>query len=287
MQLVTLNNGVLMPILGLGTVSLPIDKMDVVIGSAYDAGYRLFDMAWHYYNEEAIGRAFKELSIPREELFLTNKIHAENLYFGGRLRKYDIPKRTVKKAFDNSCKQLQTDYLDLYLVHWPFRQYEHLWEEVIKLYESGRVRSIGVCSFEPEHLTNLERFGVKPAVNQFEISPYTTRKSLIQYCQREGIQVEAFSAFGVGRYYEGTPNIMENSILSSIADVHNKTVAQVILRWLIQQDIIAIPRSKNPVRQKENISIFDFELDQEEMVVINALNCDQFVYANPRKTLKL
>lgn len=275
-----------MPILGLGTVSLPKDKMDKVIGSAYDAGYRLFDMAWHYYNEEAIGKAFKKLSIPREELFLTNKLHTENLYLGGRLRKYEIPKRTVKRAFDNSCRKLGTDYLDLYLIHWPFRHYERLWEEIIKIYETGRVRAIGVCSFEPEHLESIIQFGVIPAVNQFEISPLTTRKRLIDYCKQQRIQVEAFSAFGVGRYYEGMPRIMEDQTLVDIACVHHKTVAQVILRWLIQQDIMVIPRSKDPIRQKENISVFDFELEEKEMAIIDAMNRDQFVYSNPRKTLK-
>ncbi len=285
MQYVVLNNGIKMPILGLGTVSLPKERMEFVIGSAYDAGYRLFDMAWHYYNEAEIGNAFKSLSIPREDLFLTNKLHTENLYWGGKLRKYDIPKRSVRRAFENSCKKLKTDYLDLYLMHWPFRRFEHLWEEMIKLYEAGRIRSLGVCSFEPEHLEDLKQFGVKPAVNQFEISPFTTRKNLIGYCQREGIQVEAFSAFGVGRYYVGVPDIMGNPVLKNIGDGCRKTVAQVVLRWLIQQDVVAIPRSKNPARQKENIDVFDFALSEEEMKSIDALNCDKFVYTNPRKTL--
>lgn len=285
MQNATLNNGVKMPMVGLGTVSLPKEKMEIVIGSAYDAGYRMFDMAWHYYNEVELGKAFKSLSIPREEVFFTNKLHTENLYLGWKFKRFEIPKRTVRRAFDNSCRKLKTDYLDLYLIHWPFRHYEHLWEEMIKIYESGRVRAIGVCSFEPEHLESLKKFGITPAVNQFEISPFTTRKSLIEHCRKDGIQVEAFSAFGVGRYYEGTPNILSNPILNKIADVHHKTVAQIILRWLNQQNIIVIPRSKSAERQKENIDIFDFELQENEMNIIDSMNSDTFVYGNPRKSI--
>ncbi len=275
-----------MPMVGLGTVSLPKDKIEQVIGSAYDAGYRMFDMAWHYYNEAEIGDAMKSLSIPRETVFLTNKLHFDNLYLGWKLRRLEIPKRSVKRAFDNSCKKLRTDYFDLYLIHWPFRNYEHLWEEVIKLYESGRVKAIGVCSFEPEHLENLKKFGVIPAVNQFEISPLNTRKELIGYCKQNKIQVEAFSAFSVGRNKNVVPDLMSNQLLMDLAASHNQTVAQVILRWLIQQNIVVIPRSKDANRQKENIDVFGFSLLEDEMMAVDSMNIDRFLYGNPRNTIR-
>ena len=187
----------------------------------------------------------------------------------------------------DTLAKLQTDYLDLYLIHWPFLNYEHLWEEVAKIYEKGLVKAIGVCSFEPEHLERLKQVsGIIPAVNQFEISPFNTRKPLIEYCKNNSIQVEAFSAFGVGRNKDVVPDIMSDKTLAEIAKVHDKTIAQVILRWLVQQDIIVIPRSKNPARQKENISVFDFELSDEEMGIIDGMNMNHFVYGNPRNTLK-
>ena len=282
---VTLNNGLKMPRVGLGTVSLPIDSIESVISSAYDAGYRMFDLAWHYYNEAEIANAMKALSLSREDIFLTNKLHFDNLYLGWKFRRFEIPKRSVKQAFDNSCKKLKTDYFDLYLIHWPFRNYEHLWEEVIKIYETGRAKAIGVCSFEPEHLESLKKFGVKPAVNQFEINPLNTRKKLIEYCRQENIQVEAFSAFGVGRNKNVVPDLMSNQELKWIASAHQRTVAQVILRWLIQQNIVVIPRSKDANRQKENIDIFDFSLSDAEMNLIDSMNMDKFLYGNPRNTL--
>lgn len=285
MEYVTLNNGIEMPMVGLGTVSLPKDSIELVIGSAYEAGYRMFDMAWHYYNEAEIGNAMKALSLPREEIFLTNKLHFDNLYLGWKFRRFEIPKRSVKQAFDNSCKKLKTDYFDLYLVHWPFRNYEHLWEEVIKIYESGRAKAIGVCSFEPEHLERLKKYGITPAVNQFEISPLTTRKRLIEYCRQENIQVEAFSAFGVGRNKNVVPELMSNPVLKEMAVAHNRTVAQLILRWLIQQNIVVIPRSKDANRQRENIAVFDFALSDDEMKTIDSMNMDKFLYGNPRNTL--
>ncbi len=285
MQYVKLNNGMGMPMVGLGTVSLPKDRIESVIGSAYDAGYRMFDMAWHYFNEAEIGNAMKALSLPREGLFLTNKLHFDNLYLGWKFRRFEIPKRSVKQAFDNSCKKLKTDYFDLYLIHWPFRNYEHLWEEVTKIYESGRAKAIGVCSFEPEHLERLKKYGIIPAVNQFEISPLTTRKNLIDYCRLEKIQVEAFSAFGVGRNKNVVPELMSNPVLKEMAETHNRTVAQLILRWLIQQNIVVIPRSKDANRQKENIAVFDFVLSDDEMKTIDSMNLDRFLYGNPRNTL--
>lgn len=275
-----------MPVVGFGTAALPTNDINNIIRSAYDVGYRMFDTAWHYYNEQNIGDALGKLRISRDELFLTNKLHADNLYLGKPFRRFHIPVRSVRKAFESTLKKLKTEYLDLYLVHWPFVKYEHMWEEISRIYEKGYIRAIGVCSFEPEHLERLKQIsGITPAINQFEISPFNTRKSLIEYCKNNGIQVEAFSAFGVGRNKDVTPPIMSDKTLEGIAEAHGKTIAQIILRWLIQQDIIVIPRSKNPLRQKENISIFDFELSQDEMVVIDEMNLNHFVYGNPRLTL--
>lgn len=287
MEYKALNNGVKMPAVGFGTAALPLGDIEHIVQSAYESGYRMFDTAWHYYNEREIGNAFRHLNIPRKEIFITNKLHADNLYLGGRFRRFHLPVRSVRRAFENSLSKLKTDYIDLYLIHWPFRNYEHLWTEIAKLYECGLVKAIGVCSFEPEHLERLKQVsGIVPAVDQFEISPLNTRKQLIEYCKKNGIQVEAFSAFGVGRNKDVVPDIMSDKTLAEIAKVHDKTIAQVILRWLVQQDIIVIPRSKNPARQKENISVFDFELSDEEMGIIDGMNMNHFVYGNPRNTLK-
>ena len=275
-----------MPAIGFGTAALPVDEIDNIIRSAYKAGYRMFDTAWHYYNEGEIGDVLSVLNIPRDEIFITNKLHADNLFLGSPFRRFNIPVRSVRQAFENTLTKLKLEYLDLYLLHWPFKNYEHLWEEIVKLYEKGLIKAIGVCSFEPEHLERLKQIsGIIPAVNQFEISPLNTRKALIGYCKDKGIQVEAFSAFGVGRNKDVVPDIMSNKTLGEIAKAHDKTIAQIILRWLVQQDIIVIPRSKNPVRQKENISVFDFELSKEEMSVIDRMNMNHFVYGNPRKSL--
>lgn len=281
-----LNNGLKMPPIGFGTAALPVSDIDSIIRTAYEAGYRMFDTAWHYYNEKEIGVALKHLNVSRNDIFITNKLHADNLYLGRPFRRFQIPVRSVKKAFEGTLAKLQTDYLDLYLIHWPFLNYEHLWEEVAKIYEKGLVRAIGVCSFEPEHLERLKHIsGIIPAVNQFEISPLNTRKELIGYCKDNGIQVEAFSAFGVGRNKDVVPDIMSDKTLSEIAKAHDRTIAQIILRWLVQQDVIVIPRSKNAQRQKENIKIFDFQLSDDEMCVIDRMNIDHFVYGNPRTTL--
>lgn len=286
MEYKTLNNGVKMPAVGFGTAALPVDEIDSIIRSAYEAGYRMFDTAWHYYNEKKIGNALEGLNISRDEIFITNKLHADNLYLGRPFRRFQIPVRSIRKAFENTLSKLKTDYLDLYLIHWPFQNYEHLWEEIVKLHERGLIKAIGVCSFEPEHLERLKQVsGIVPAVDQFEISPLNTRKPLIEYCKKNGIQVEAFSAFGVGRNKDVVPDIMSDETLAGIAKAHEKTIAQIILRWLVQQDIIVIPRSKNPVRQKENISVFDFELSEEEMGIIDGMNMNHFVYGNPRTAL--
>lgn len=287
MDMYKLKNGILIPKIGFGTAALPKDAVESIIGSAYDNGYRLFDTAWHYFVEEELGRAFQSLNIRRDEIFLTSKLHFDDLYPWGYKKQLTIPVKSIRKAFDQSCKRLKTDYLDLYLIHFPFRNYLHMWEEIQKIYETGRVRAIGVCSFEKEHLESLKNnFDVFPDINQFEISPYNTRKGLIHFCQREGIQVEAYSAFGVGRNKDVVPEIMSNIVLKDVAHKYGKSVAQVILRWLIQQNIIVIPRSKNPIRQKENIDVFNFSLNEEEMSIIDDLNIGRFVYTNPAITLK-
>ena len=183
MNTFTLNNGLQMPAIGFGTAALPVVSISEIIQSAYSNGYRMFDTAWHYYNEKELGVAIKRLNIHRNEIFITNKLHADNLYLGSPFRRFNIPVRSIKRAFENTLSNLQMDYLDLYLIHWPFPNYEHMWEEVSKIYEKGLVKAIGVCSFEPEHLERLKQIsGITPAVNQFEISPLNTQKQLIKYC---------------------------------------------------------------------------------------------------------
>lgn len=284
MEYITLNNGVKMPYVGLGTSKLAGKGLKELIKDAYDLGYRKFDSAWRYDTESAIGETLKYYHIPREKLFLTSKLHINNLYIGGRYWTLRIPScKTIKSAFEDSCKRMKTNYLDLYLVHWPFPDYLHMWEEIEKLYHAGRIRAIGVCSFLQPHLEALKRVSdIVPAVNQFEISPLNTRIDLIEYCQKNNIQVEAYSTFGSGNAIR---ELMQNPALNDFADKYNKSVAQVILRWVVQQNIAVIPRSNKIYKLKENLDLFDFALTEEEMSVIKSLNRDVYFGYDPHLTL--
>lgn len=276
-----------MPKVGLGTFLIPQDKIVDTIGAAYGMGYRQFDTAWRYRNEQEIAKALKINHIKREDVFITTKVNADALYYFGywygkhsvfNVRSFKSVRRAVEESFEN----LGTDYVDLFLVHWPWPIYRKMYKVLTSFYKEGRIRAIGVCSSLPPHLEALKEVSdVVPAVNQFEISPLNTQKELIRYCQERGIAVEAMSTFSHFRSNVVRKEIVENDTIRPIAEKYGKTIPQIILRWLVQQDVIVIPKTWDLQHLKENISLFDFELTADEMGVIDLLNRGKFLNYNP------
>lgn len=266
----TLNNGVKMPWLGLGVfrVENGPDASNAV-REAIVQGYRSIDGAAIYENEESMGQGIaegiKEAGISREDLFITSKLwNADQGYESGL------------KAYEESLKRLGLDYLDLYLIHWPVKgKYKEAWRALETIYKEGRVRSIGVSNFQIHHLEDLFTDAeIKPAVNQVEYHPRLTQKPLHEFCKAQGIQLEAWAPLMVGKLFD-------NEVLKGIADKHNKSIAQVILRWDLQNGVVTIPKSTNKGRIKENSGIFDFELTTEEVTQIDNLNQDFRTGADP------
>lgn len=283
---ITLNNGVVMPQLGLGTFLIPNSELSRTIGEAYRLGYRQFDTAWRYHNEREIAQALKENGIKREEVFITTKLNADALFFkryhGGPLRFLNVRIRTIRQAIEMSFKNLGFDYVDLFLVHTPWPMYPAMYEALTDYYKQGRIRAIGVSSFLPPMIESLKEVSdVIPAINQFEISPLNTQKNLIQWCQSRNIAVQAMSTFSHFRSNEPRLEILNNPILQKIATHHNKSVVQIVLRWLIQQNIVIIPKTWYFAHLKENIDILDFSLSAEEMEVVNKLDKGKFLNYNP------
>lgn len=264
----TLYNGVKMPWIGLGVFKVQ-DEEEVVssIKAALETGYRSIDTAAIYGNEEGVGRAIAESNVPREELFITTKVWNSNHGFESTLA-----------AFDESMEKLGLDYLDLYLIHWPLphqRKYVETWKALEKLYKDGRVRAIGVSNFKIHHLEDiLSKCEIKPMVNQVEYHPRFNQRELHEFCKKNGIQLEAWSPLMQG-------DLLKEPILVEIANKYNKSTAQVIIRWDLQTEVVTIPKSTKPHRIAENADVFDFELSQEDMDKINALNTDQRMYADP------
>ena len=272
---VCLNNGVKMPLVGLGTYPFQKKAVYQLIETAYDLGYRSFDTAWLYKNEIDIGAALKDLGVPRNEVFLTSKIHIDSLYwpryyyslsFGG------LKYKSVYTAYRDSCRRLGVDYLDLYLIHWPFPGYLKMWKEMTKLYDNKLVRAIGVSSFMPSHLDSLKD-------NQIEMNPYNSRQDVVDYCKMHGILVEAYSPLGRGVY---TKDLLSDSVISDIAANHSVSTAQVIVRWFVQRGIVAVPRTNKRTKLFQNISVFDFSLSDLEMRGIDGLNRDLFIKGDSR-----
>ena len=258
MEYKTLNNGVKMPVVGFGVFQVKDEEeCKRVVLDAIDAGYRLIDTAQSYGNEEAVGKAIQETNVPREELFITTKVWISN---------YGYEK--AKASVEESLKKMQLDYLDLVLLHQPFKDYHGAYRALIDLYKEGKIKAIGVSNFYPNILTNFcEIVKVKPVVNQVELHPYYTQEKALETMKYYNVVPEAWAPLGGGRY-----NPFEDEMLKRIATKYNKSVGQVILRWNIQRGVIVIPKSTHVERIKENIDIFDFELNEEEMKQISSLD---------------
>jgi diketogulonate reductase-like aldo/keto reductase len=264
----TLHNGVKMPWLGLGVFKMKDGEEAVsTVKAAIELGYRSIDTAAIYKNEAGVGQAIKEVNVPREELFITTKVWNSNQGYEKTLA-----------AFAESIEKLGLDYIDLYLIHWPLPakgKYIDTWKALEKLYKDGKVRAIGVSNFHVPHLEDLiANCEVVPMVNQVEYHPRLTQTKLHEFCKENKIQLEAWSPLMQGE-------LLGEATLAEIGQKYNKSVAQIILRWDVQNEVVTIPKSVKPERIKENSDIFDFELTTEEMTLINQLNEDRRVGPNP------
>lgn len=268
MQKIILNNGVEMPILGFGVFQITDEKeCEQAVYDALMAGYRLIDTAASYLNEEAVGKAIKRSGVAREELFITTKLWVQ-----------DTGYERTKKAFEKSLERLQLDYLDLYLIHQPFGDVYGSWAAMEELYREGKIRAIGVSNFYPDRLTDFMIHNeVVPAVNQVETHPFNQQIESANLMKENNVQIESWGPFA-----EGKNNMFQNEVLVSIAESHNKSVAQVILRWLTQRGVVAIPKSVRKERIIENFNIFDFELSQEDMENIAALDTKESLFFSHR-----
>ena len=249
-----------MPMEGFGVFQIPEQECEQVVRNAIESGYRLIDTASSYQNEEAVGRAVKTCGIPREELFITTKAYIQEMGY-----------ENTMKAFEGSLKRLGLDYLDLYLIHMPFGDYYGSWRAMEELYRAGRIRAIGVCNFLPDRLLDFcYNVEIKPQVNQIERHPHYQRAEDLQLMEELGVQPEAWAPFA-----EGLKGMFEEPVLMEIAAKHQKTPAQIHLRWNVQQGVIVIPKSVHRERMEENRKIWDFELDAEDMQRIAELdkNC--------------
>lgn len=268
MEFVRLNNDVLIPQVGYGVYKVPNEEITASVLTAFEAGYRSIDTAQFYQNEAGLGEAIRQSGIPRKDLFITSKVW--NSHHG--------TDRTVQ-AFEASLEQLGLEYLDLYLVHWPvpvLDKYIETYQAMEQLYKDGRIRAIGVSNFHIHHLQRLlDVCDIIPTVNQVECHPYLQQQELKAFCKQHGIYVESWSPL-----YRGGEVLQETSILQ-IAEKHQKTPAQIILRWHLQEDSIIIPKSVTPVRIHENIGLFDFELDEEDIGAIRNLNKDVRIGKDP------
>ena len=258
MKQVVLNNGVEMPIFGLGVFQVrDTEECERSVYEAIQTGYRLIDTAASYLNEEAVGNAIKRSGVAREELFVTTKLWIQ-----------DAGYERTKKAFEKSLNRLQLGYLDLYLIHQPFGDVYGSWRAMEELHREGRIRAIGVSNFQPDRIMDLILHNeVIPAVNQIETHPFNQQIETQKFLQENNVQIESWGPFA-----EGKNNIFQNELLLSIAGKYNKTVAQVILRWLTQRGVVVIPKSVRKERIAENFNIFDFELSSEDMDVIISLD---------------
>lgn len=251
MEYVILNNGIKMPMEGFGVFQMEDSAIcEKSVTDAIKTGYRLIDTAAAYFNEEAVGAAIRKSGILREELFITTKLWVQ-----------DAGYENAKKAFQTSLDKLGLEYIDLYLIHQPMNDYYGSWRAMEELYKEGKVKAIGVCNFYPERLVDLcLNVEIKPMVNQVELHPFFQQENALKVMSEYGVIPEAWGPFA-----EGKNGIFTNEILSDIAKKHGKTVAQVVLRWNVQRGVVVIPKSVHKERIEENLNIWDFALDKEDM----------------------
>ncbi len=264
---ITLNNGVEIPQLGFGTFQIAPEDAAAATTFALESGYRHIDTAAAYRNESGVGEAIRHSGIPREQIFVTTKLRNGDQGYDAALR-----------AFDRSMDQLGLDYLDLYLIHWPYPKhglYVESWKALERIYEEGRARAIGISNFLPEHISDVVSQGsVIPAINQFELHPTLQQQDIQAMCRKHGIAVEAYSPLGRGQD-------LESAVVTEIAAAHGVNVAQVVLRWHIQQGTVVIPKSANQDRIRQNAEIFAFNLSEEEMAKISGLEAGNRTGGDP------
>jgi 2,5-diketo-D-gluconate reductase A len=272
---ITLNNGVEMPVLGFGVYQIPAEQTEQAVSDALAAGYRSLDTAAAYRNEEAVGRAIAASGIPRDELFVTTKLWIQ-----------DVGEGKARRAFEASLERLGLDHVDLYLIHQPFGDYYRSWREMQDVNREGLAKAIGVSNFYPDRLVDLIQHNeITPAVNQIETHPFNQRIADQAVMREHGVQIESWGPFA-----EGRNDIFSDSVLGEIGAAHGKSVAQVILRWLIQRDVIVIPKSVRPERMRENIDVFDFALTDDDMARIAELDTGGtlfFDHADPEWVTRL
>ena len=270
MEYVTLNNGVKMPVLGYGVYQTPPEETERCVLDAIHTGYRSIDTAQAYGNEEGVGNAIAKSGLPREEFFLTTKVWISNAGY-----------EKARASIEESLKKLKTSYLDLLLIHQPFGDYYGTWRAMEEAYKAGKIRAIGVSNFYPDRFLDLHHFAeIKPAVNQVETHVFQQQKIAKEYMKKNGTQIESWGPFA-----EGKNNYFHNPVLMEIGAKYNKSVAQTALRFLIQSDVVVIPKSTHIERMEENFNVFDFKLTAEEMARIEALDGGEslfFSHYNPK-----
>jgi len=270
MKTIILNNGVEVPLIGFGTFQItePKEAEQAVI-NAIQTGYRHIDTAQSYMNEEAVGKGITKSGVERSELFITTKIWVENVSYEG-----------VMESFQHSLKRLNLDYVDLLLIHQPYNDVYGAWRAMEELQEKGKIRAIGVSNFAVDRVVDLSQFNkITPQVNQIEINPFNQQAEVISALKKEGVTPEAWAPFA-----EGKNDIFSNPILQKIGDKYNKSIAQVIVRWLIEQDILVLAKSVNIERMKENMDVFDFKLsstDKEDIATLNVSTSQFFSHSDP------
>lgn len=265
---VTLNNGVLMPIIGFGVFQIPAEQTQEAVEQALAAGYRHLDTASSYGNEEAVGAAIRASGVPREELFVTTKLWIQAT----------SGEEVVKRAFDASAQRLGLDHLDLYLIHQPFGDYYSAWRAMEQLHRQGAIKAIGVSNFHGDRLVDLiERNEITPAVDQVETHPFHARFADQELMAQHGVQIESWGPFA-----EGKNDLFTNPTLAAIGQEHGKSVAQVVLRWLTQRQVVVIPKSVRPERMAQNLDIFDFELTDAQMDQIATLDTGASLFFDHR-----
>jgi 2,5-diketo-D-gluconate reductase A len=258
MTSIKLNNGVDMPMLGFGVfqVNDPAE-CERVVADAIDVGYRHIDTAASYQNETQVGNAIKNVGIKREELFVTTKLWLQDTNYEG-----------AKAQFERSLNRLQMDYVDLYLIHQPYGDVHGAWRAMEELYEAGKIRAIGVSNFMPDRVADLMAFNkVKPAVNQIEVNPFNQQLQAAPWLQTKGVQPEAWAPFA-----EGKQNLFQHPVLQAIGDKYGKSIGQVVLRWLVQRNIVTLAKTVSVERMKENLAVLDFSLSEQDMLAIAALD---------------